>query len=83
MRRMSAADVQKLVDEWRTRKVNALLAMVGSLLQRSGKTPSLVQDGVRQKSPMVALKPAPPTWLLLSCYQRALEKKQGVGCQAD
>jgi len=48
MRRMSA-DVQKLVDEWRTRKVNALLAMVGSLLQRSGKTPSLVQDGVLQK----------------------------------
>ncbi len=46
MRRMPAADVQKLVDEWRTRKVNALLAMVGGLLQRSGKTPSLVQDGV-------------------------------------
>ena len=46
MRHMPAADVQKLVDEWRTRKVNALLAMVGSLLQRSGKTPSLVQDGV-------------------------------------
>lgn len=38
MRRMPAADVQKLVDEWRTRKVNALLAMVGGLLQRSGKT---------------------------------------------
>ena len=46
MRRMPAADVQNLVDEWRTRKVNALLAMVGGLLQRSGKTPSLVQDGV-------------------------------------
>ena len=46
MRRMPAADVEKLVDEWRTRKVNALLAMVGGLLQRSGKTPSLVQDGV-------------------------------------
>ena len=46
MRRMPAADVQKLVDEWRTRKVNALLAMVGGLLQRSGKTPSMVQDGV-------------------------------------
>lgn len=46
MRRLPAADVQKLVDEWRTRKVNALLAMVGGLLQRSGKSPSLVQDGV-------------------------------------
>ena len=46
MRRMPAADVQKLVDEWRTRKVNALLAMVGGLIQRSGKTPSMVQDRV-------------------------------------
>jgi rubrerythrin len=46
MRRMPAAEVQKLVDEWRTRKVNALLAMVGGLIQRSGKTPSMVQDGV-------------------------------------
>lgn len=46
MRRMPAADVQKLVNEWRTRKVNALLAMVGGLIQRSGKTPSMVQDGV-------------------------------------
>jgi len=68
MRRMPAADVQKLVDEWRTRKVNALLAMVGSLLQRSGKTPSLVQDGVRQ-SPMVAEASASDlvaAWLLVS-----------------
>jgi len=39
MRRMPAADVQKLVDEWRTRKVNAPLAMVSGLLQRSGKMP--------------------------------------------
>jgi rubrerythrin len=46
MRRLPAAEVQKLVDEWRTRKVNALFAMVGDLLQRSGKTPSMVQDGV-------------------------------------
>lgn len=46
MRRMAAADVQKLVDEWRTRKVNALLAMVGGLMQRSGNMPSLVQEGV-------------------------------------
>lgn len=45
-RRMPVADVQKLVDEWRTRKVNAMLTMVSGLLQRSGKTPSLVQDGV-------------------------------------
>ena len=44
--RMPATEVQKLVDEWRTRKVNAMLAMVGGLMQRSGKQPSLVQDGV-------------------------------------
>lgn len=42
--RMSVIEVQQLVDEWRTRKVNALLAMVNGLLQRSGQMPSLVQD---------------------------------------
>lgn len=46
MRRMPANVVQKLVDEWRTRKVNALLAMVGGLMQRSGNMPSLIQEGV-------------------------------------
>jgi len=64
MRRMPAADVQKLVDEWRTRKVNAPLAMVG-LLQRSGKC----LTGARWcsgKNSTVALKPAHPIccWLL-------------------
>lgn len=44
MRRMSATKVQKLVDMWRTRKVNALLAMVGGILQRNGERRSLVQD---------------------------------------
>jgi hypothetical protein len=44
MRRMSASKVEKLVDMWRTRKVNALLAMVGGILQRNGETRSLVQD---------------------------------------
>jgi hypothetical protein len=43
MRRMSAAKVEKLVDMWRTRKVNALLAMVGGILHNS-ETRSLVQD---------------------------------------
>lgn len=50
-RRMPAAAVQKLVDEWRTRKVNAMLAMVGGLLQRNGKMPSLVQDGAPAEMP--------------------------------
>ncbi|MEH2441580.1 ferritin-like domain-containing protein [Nostoc sp.] len=45
MRRMSAAKVQKLVDMWRTQKINALLAMVGGILHRNGETRSLVQDG--------------------------------------
>ncbi|MCW5312481.1 ferritin-like domain-containing protein [Nostoc sp. KVJ3] len=44
MRRMSPTKVEKLVDMWRTRKVNALLAMVGGILQRNGETRSLVQD---------------------------------------
>ncbi|MBW4646531.1 MAG: ferritin-like domain-containing protein [Goleter apudmare HA4340-LM2] len=45
-RRMSAHQVQKLIDEWRTRKVNAMLAMMGGILQRQGETRSLVQDSV-------------------------------------
>lgn len=44
-RRMAVADVQKLVGEWRTRKVNALLAFAGNVLNRQGDAPSLVQDG--------------------------------------
>lgn len=43
-RRMPAAEVQKLVDEWRTRKVNALFTMAGAFLQGSVELPSLVQD---------------------------------------
>ncbi len=39
------AEVAALIDEWRTRKVNAMLAMIGNLARR-GKTPSLAQDGV-------------------------------------
>jgi rubrerythrin len=50
MRRMSVAEVEKLVYEWRTRKVNALLAMVGGLLQGTGKNRSLVQDGASSGS---------------------------------
>ena len=43
-RRLSAAEVQAVVDEWRTRKVNAMLAMVGSFLQ-GDKSTSFVKDG--------------------------------------
>jgi rubrerythrin len=44
-RRMSLAEVDAVINEWRTRKVDAMLAMAGSFLQRSGKMPSLVKDG--------------------------------------
>jgi rubrerythrin len=44
-RRLSADAVERLIDEWRTRKVNALLAMVTNLIQKGGQSSSLVQDG--------------------------------------
>lgn len=43
-RRFSAWEVENLVDEWRTRKVNALLAMVGNFV-KGGGNPNLVKDG--------------------------------------
>jgi rubrerythrin len=45
-RRMTVTGADQVVDIWRTRKVNAMLAMVTFFLQRSGKMPSLVQDGM-------------------------------------
>jgi rubrerythrin len=45
-RRLTTDTVQNLIDEWRTRKVNAMFAMVSNLMQKGGKTQSLVQDGV-------------------------------------
>ncbi|HEY9603338.1 MAG TPA: hypothetical protein V6C85_17110, partial [Allocoleopsis sp.] len=44
-RRLSTDAVQQLIDEWRTRKVNALLAMVNTMMQKGGESRSLVQDG--------------------------------------
>jgi rubrerythrin len=44
-RRMSATEAEKLIDDWRQRKVNAMLAFASNLLQRKGESPSLVQDG--------------------------------------
>ncbi|HEY9809629.1 MAG TPA: hypothetical protein V6D13_09820 [Halomicronema sp.] len=43
-RRVSAREVESLVDEWRSRKVNALLAMVGNFV-KGGSNRNLVQDG--------------------------------------
>jgi rubrerythrin len=45
-RRLPYAEVNYLVDHWRERKVNALLAMVGNLLGKGGAIPSLARDGV-------------------------------------
>lgn len=45
-RYLSPAEVSQIVDEWRTRKVNAMVSMVTNLVQKSGQLPNLVQDGV-------------------------------------
>lgn len=45
-RRLPYVTVMSLIDDWRTRKVNALIAMVGNLLQKGGKLPSMARDGV-------------------------------------
>ena len=45
-RRLPYVEVSRLVDHWRERKVKALMAMVGGLLSRQGKIPSLARDGV-------------------------------------
>lgn len=45
-RRYSYMQVMEMVDEWRERKVDALLAMVNGFIQRKGQTQSLAQDGV-------------------------------------
>lgn len=50
-RRLPIEQVERLVDEWRTRKVNAMLAMVSNIIQKGGKTPSMVQDGAPVEMP--------------------------------
>jgi rubrerythrin len=44
------AQVAAVIDEWRTRKVNAIWAMVGNFIQKNGKTTNLAQDGVPTES---------------------------------
>ncbi|MUG98725.1 ferritin-like domain-containing protein [Scytonema sp. UIC 10036] len=44
MRRMPAASVEKLINEWRTRKTNAMLAFAGNMLQGKNNSRSMVQD---------------------------------------
>jgi len=49
-RQLSAAAVDEAIDTWRTRKVNALIAMVGGFLQKGGKMPSLTQEGMPDRA---------------------------------
>lgn len=44
-RRLPVGAVEQLIDEWRTRKVNAVLAAIAQLVQKGGESRSLVQDG--------------------------------------
>jgi rubrerythrin len=45
-RRLSYVEVTALVNHWRERKVNALMAMVSTLVKKGGEIPSLARDGV-------------------------------------
>ncbi|MBV9388569.1 MAG: ferritin-like domain-containing protein [Chroococcidiopsidaceae cyanobacterium CP_BM_ER_R8_30] len=54
MRRWPRAEVQQLIDKWRSRKTSAVLAMVSNVVQQRGKMTSLVQDRVSNDSELVA-----------------------------
>lgn len=43
-RRFGVEVAQKTVVEWRTRKVNALIAMIGNLIEKNGDSRSFVED---------------------------------------
>ena len=44
-RRLSPAQAAEVIDQWRTRKIEALWAMVGNFIERNGQSRNLVQDG--------------------------------------
>ena len=44
-RRLSSNEVERVVEEWRKRKVDAMLAVVSNMVQTGGKSRSLVKDG--------------------------------------
>ncbi|MGB3614177.1 MAG: ferritin-like domain-containing protein [Elainellaceae cyanobacterium] len=52
VRRYGYATTTALIDEWRSRKVDALMAMVGNMIQKGGEMRSLAQD--RTQEPMQA-----------------------------
>lgn len=51
-RRLSSSVVEVTIEEWRTRKVNALIAMIGNLLQKGGQTTSFVTDSIPSDNEM-------------------------------
>lgn len=52
-RRFGMAKTQDLIDEWRTRKVNAMVAAVQNFISKGGKMAQMVEEGapVEMKSP--------------------------------
>lgn len=44
-RRLPLSEVNQVLDNWRTRKVNALVAMVKGFVEKGGKLPVLTQEG--------------------------------------
>lgn len=44
-RYLGESATQVAIDEWRARKVNAMMAMVSNFIQKAGKMPSMVQEG--------------------------------------
>ena len=55
-RRFGSSITQKTVDEWRTRKVNALMAMLNNAVAKSGAIPNLAED-IQDRSESLAEKP--------------------------
>jgi hypothetical protein len=45
-RRLPQIEVDALVSDWRKRKIDAMFAMVGDMIQTGGNSRSLVKDGV-------------------------------------
>ena len=45
-RRLSPLAVEAAIDDWRSRKVNAMVSMVTGLVQKGGQFPTLVQEGM-------------------------------------
>jgi rubrerythrin len=54
-RRMPASDVTTVVEQWRSRKVEAMFAMVQNFMQQQGKMHELAQDGAPVEEPEAAI----------------------------